>query len=94
MKLSFYFLILATVLVFNKPIWAAVLIGAGYYVFSLIDGLLAQRRRLKLWDDFTFWEKDQEDPKMENRRGLTRVRLEGDNQVIVARVTEFLSRFH
>jgi hypothetical protein len=92
MKLSVYFLILATVIVFDKPILAGAFTCAGYYVFSSVDEILARRRKLKLWDKFTLWEKDPEDPEMENRGNLTRVRLEGESQQIVARVTEFVSQ--
>ena len=49
----------------------------------LVTAVTAQRH--------LYWEKDAEDPHMENRGNLTRVRLEGDHQTIVHRIIDYLS---
>lgn len=91
MKLSVYFLILSTFLVFRLPITECPLVFLGYGLFSYIDWRISRWRKAKLSDEHLYWEKDTQDKDMENQGNFTRVRLEGDSQVIVHRIVDFLS---
>ena len=91
MKLSVYFLILSTFLVFHLPITECALVFVGYGLFSYIDWRISWWRKVRLVDKHMHWEKDAEDPHMESRGKLCRVRLEDDSQVIVYRIVDFLS---
>ena len=90
MKMSVYFLILSTFLVFNLPITECALVLVGYGLFSYIDWRIRRWRKEKLFDEHIHWEKDNEDPQLENHGNLSRVHLEGDSQQIVARILDFL----
>jgi hypothetical protein len=91
MKLSVYFLILSIFLVFHLSIRECVFVFVGYGLFSFIDWRISRWRKFKLAGEHLYWEKDLEDPHMENHGDLSRVRLEGDSQVMVHRILDFLS---
>jgi hypothetical protein len=93
MKVRVYFLIVATFLVFHLPLWEGALVLIGYYLCERIDRWLSQRAKDRIFDqEAGFWEVDPEDPKMEARGAISRVRLDNKVQIIVTRITEFIRR--
>jgi hypothetical protein len=65
----------------------------GYTAFASLDKWLAHKRRESVIDyEIHGWVVDPEDPESENKGNLSRVKLPGKEQIVVARVAELLRR--
>jgi len=90
MKLRIYFLIFIAALFLHLPTWKMLIAVGGYYAFEQID-LWRDRKLLdRLWEEEVSWEPDPDDPTHELLGGLTRVRLHGDQQIVVNRIGDLL----
>ena len=71
----------------------------GYAILERVDRWRERKARVKaierVFDDEIFdWEDDPEDPTHEKKDGMTRVRLEGPEQIVVARIVSLLHRLY
>lgn len=86
-------MIVAAGVVFHVAPWATFLVLIGYWSFERLDQWLARRAKEKaIENELWGWETDPEDPESETKGQLTRVKLDGKDQIIVARVAELLRR--
>jgi hypothetical protein len=93
MRLPFraWFLIIVACAVLKLSIWMTVAIVFGYEIAEYFDQRHAKKAREEILDDVIFaWEPSKDDPEHEEKGGLTRVRLTGKDQILVARVAELL----
>jgi hypothetical protein len=78
---------------FHFPLWKT---GGIFVVYVL--GVFVDRREKREFRDAVFveelfnWDVDADAPEYENKGNLTRIRLTGQNQIIVERVGELLRR--
>jgi hypothetical protein len=87
------FLIVAAAAVLDLSLLKTCLILIGYWCFERLDLWLAKRvKDAAIADVMDGWETNPEYPEDEDKGGLTRVKLSGPNQIIVARVAELLRR--
>jgi hypothetical protein len=95
MKLSFrtWFLIIVACAVLKLPIWITLAILFGYEVAGYFDLRQAKKARQEIADDLMFgWEPNTDDPEYEDKGDLSRVRLTGKDQILVARIAELIVR--
>jgi hypothetical protein len=86
-------LLVAAAGVFHVSALAAILLFIGYCGFANLDRWLAEKAKQRAIDDELWsWEMDEDDPTHENKSNLTRIRLTGQNQIIVARMADVLKR--
>ncbi len=65
----------------------------GYGLAEYFDHRQAKKARQEILDDVMFgWEPSQDDPEYEDKGGLTRVKLNGKDQILAARIAELLVR--
>jgi hypothetical protein len=94
MKPSFraWFLIAVACVVFNLR-WGSVVILVGYGLAEYFDQREERKTRWKIFNDLLFgWEPSEEGKEYEDKGGLSRVRLTGQNQIVAVRVGELLVR--
>jgi hypothetical protein len=78
---------------FRFSFWHTCLVLIGYLSFEHLDQWLSKRAREKIIADETSgWETDPKDPAWENKGNLTRVKLNGDAQIIVTRLADLIRR--
>jgi hypothetical protein len=88
-RVLFLILTASVVLHVSPPDILAILIV--YLVLEHLDRWLTKRARSNLFDDIIFgWEQDKDEPHSEEKRGMSRVRLTGENQIITARIADLL----
>lgn len=93
MSLRAFFLIVAASVALNLSILLTALIVAGYVICAYIDSRLARQTMNKLIETETEgWEVDSEDPRYEDKGGLSRLRLADKDQIIVTRIAELLRK--
>ena len=94
MKPSFraWFLIAVACVVFNLR-WGSVVILVGYGLAEYFDQRQEKKTREEIFDDALFgWKPSEDDKEYEDKGGLSRVRLTGQNQIVAVRVGELLVR--
>jgi hypothetical protein len=94
MKPSFraWFLIGVACVVFNLR-WGSAVILVGFGLAEYFDQRQAKKEREEILDDVIFgWKPSEDDKEYEDKGGLSRVRLTGQNQIIPARIGEVLVR--
>lgn len=78
---------------FHFSVWKAAGIFVVYVLGVFVDRKEKREIRDAVLDDELFgWEVDADDPEHENKGTVTRIRLTGENQIIVARVAELLRK--
>lgn len=95
MKPSFraWFLIIAACVVFKFSVWVMAVILTGYGITEYLDQWQARKARETAFDDVVFgWEPCKDEPEYEEKGGLSRGRLTGQNQITVARIAELIWR--
>lgn len=78
----------------ERKVWLIILF---YVVASVVDEYICKRRAKKwkekvLDEEIYGWEQSKEDAQYEEWRGLSRIRLTGENRIVVTRVAELLIR--
>jgi hypothetical protein len=90
---SVIFLIIVGMAFTRYPAWMAAFIVLGYIAFDFLDYSLKRKAIEKLFEEETTgWERDEEDSEYENRGNLSRIKLTGQDQIIVTRIGEMLRR--
>lgn len=65
----------------------------GYLACWGIDSRLVERERNRIFDDELYsWKQDSNDPSLETNGNISRARLTGPDQIIVARIANLLRR--
>jgi hypothetical protein len=65
----------------------------GYALAEYLDQRQEKKTREEIFDDTLFgWEPSEDDKEYEDKGGLSRVRLTGQNQIVAVRVGELLVR--
>jgi hypothetical protein len=87
----FFICLLASIL---KPsFWDFISLYAVYLMLERLDRWHARKEKQKEVDDEIYgWKQDPDDPEYESKGGLSRIKLTGQNQIIVTRVAELLTR--
>jgi hypothetical protein len=87
------FLIVAASAVMHISPWKTAIVLFGYWGFEHLDNRLARREKEKaIADEIEGWTPDPSDLTYEDKGEMSRVRLSGSDQIIVARVAEILRR--
>jgi hypothetical protein len=87
------FLLVSAAAILHVSVLVTVLLLFGYSGFESLDRWLAKRAKDKVIDEELFgWKTDADDPEYENQGDLNRIRLTGQNQIIVARIADLLRR--
>lgn len=88
-----WWLIIVACVAFNfSRLNTAVVLG-GYALAEYIQQRQARKAREKVLDDVMYgWEQCKDEPEAEEKDDSSRVRLVGQNQIIVARIAELVSR--
>jgi hypothetical protein len=89
------FLIVVTAEGLHFAVWQIALIVAGYSALEGLDHWLAKRARTKAIGeaiDYSLygWENDPDDPTLEEKGEWSRIKLTGQDQIVVGRVAELL----
>ncbi len=95
MKSSFrvWFLIGIACAMFKLPIWAIAVVFIGFGIAEYFDQRQAKKAREEVFDDVLFgWQPSEDDKDYEDKGGLTRVRLNGQDQILAVRIAELLVR--
>jgi hypothetical protein len=96
-SLRVYFLIMVAAVEVGIPFWRFLIVLYGYMIFEQLDHWLTKRARVKeIWKEIENevygWEPDPEDLEWEDKGNLRRLRLTGNERVIVTRVVLCLGR--
>jgi hypothetical protein len=87
------FVILAGAAAARFTAWTSLLIVLGYIAFDFLDCILKRKAIEELIEyETTGWKQDRDDSEYENRGNLSRLRLNGPDQIIVTRIGEMLRR--
>jgi len=91
------FVILVVAFLFHLGIWSVVAIAVGYSIADSLDRYLEERQTKKardaIYDDLMDgWKQSKDDPKYEEKGDWLRLRLTGNDQIIVTRIAELLWR--
>ena len=92
-----WWLIIVACVTLHLSGWNTAVVLGGYALAEYIEQYIGQRRtkkaRAKAFEDvMDGWKECKADPKMEEKDEWSRVRLVGQNQIIVARIAELVSR--
>ena len=95
MNLSFraWWLIIAACVALHLSVWYTVVVLVVYTIADIADRRRRLSLRAKMFDDvLAGWKPCKDDPNMEEKDEWTRVRLVGQNPIVVSRLMELLSR--
>jgi hypothetical protein len=85
------FLIVASSVALHISTLSTLVMLVGYAAFERLDAWLARREREKKFDEIIFnWEQSKEDPDWEEKDGMSRVKLTGQNQIVTTRFADLL----
>jgi hypothetical protein len=92
-----WFLIIVACFQFKLSDWQVVFVLVGYGIAEAVDWWLyhryAKKARNEVFEDVLYgWEPSNDSPEYEEKGGLTRVRLTGQNQILAARIGDILLR--
>ena len=91
MSFKLLFLTVAAAEVLRLSAWQILALVLGYLAFDQLDRWLARRARERRFEDEVFgWETEADDPSLESKGGLSRLRLSEGDRLLFARIAELL----
>jgi hypothetical protein len=88
-----WWLIIVACVTFHLSAWNTAVILGGYALAEYIEQWRAKKAREKVVEDVLFgWKQKNADSEYEDKGNLTRIRLVGQNPIIVARIAELVER--
>src|SRR5690348_10662094 len=89
------FLLFVAAAGFHLPTKTMLVLILGYLLFEQVDNVLARRTVDRIVADELYgWTVSPDDPHYEVKDEVERVRLTGNDQIIVTRITELIRRIH